>query len=70
MTDELNRSTLTETDKKRYNRNMMISGWGEAGQEKVKSARIFIAGAGGLGIAARRGVPGLVNSKGLRPRSG
>jgi len=52
MTDELNRSTLTETDKKRYHRHMMISGWGEAGQEKVKSARIFIAGAGGLGSPA------------------
>jgi adenylyltransferase/sulfurtransferase len=31
---------------------MMIGGWGEAGQEKLKAARVFIAGAGGLGSPA------------------
>ncbi len=40
---------LTEQDKKRYHRQMLISGWGEAGQEKLKSSCVFVAGAGGLG---------------------
>lgn len=40
---------LTEYDLARYNRQMMIPGWGEAGQAKIKSASVFIAGAGGLG---------------------
>jgi adenylyltransferase/sulfurtransferase len=42
-------ATLTAEDRERYHRHMMIAGWGEAGQEKVKSARAFVAGAGGLG---------------------
>ncbi|GAB6183311.1 HesA/MoeB/ThiF family protein [Thermodesulfovibrio hydrogeniphilus] len=33
----------------RYNRQMMIEGWGEEGQKKLKSSTVFIAGAGGLG---------------------
>lgn len=40
---------LTEQELTRYNRQIMLCGWGEAGQEKRKSAGIFIAGAGGLG---------------------
>ncbi|MEW5960825.1 MAG: HesA/MoeB/ThiF family protein [Chloroflexota bacterium] len=40
---------LTETDLIRYNRQIKLNGWGEAGQEKLKSACVFIAGAGGLG---------------------
>jgi len=40
---------LSDEDKERYHRHMMISGWGEKGQERVKSARVFVAGAGGLG---------------------
>ena len=40
---------LSEQDRERYHRHMMIAGWGEAGQERVKSARVFVAGAGGLG---------------------
>jgi molybdopterin/thiamine biosynthesis adenylyltransferase len=40
---------LTETDLIRYNRQIKLNGWGEAGQQKLKSARVFIAGAGGLG---------------------
>lgn len=46
------RTALTDGDRKRYHRHMMISGWGEAGQEKVKAAKIFVAGAGGLGSPA------------------
>ena len=40
---------LTEQDKKRYHRQMLISGWGEEGQQKLKSSCVFVAGAGGLG---------------------
>jgi molybdopterin/thiamine biosynthesis adenylyltransferase len=40
---------LTEYDLARYNRQMLIEGWGEEGQKKLKGARVFIAGAGGLG---------------------
>ncbi len=42
---------LTAYDKTRYDRQMLIEGWGEAGQSKLKAARVFIAGAGGLGSA-------------------
>ena len=41
--------TLTEQDLKRYHRQMMIAGWGEEGQRRLKAARVFVAGAGGLG---------------------
>ncbi len=40
---------LTEKEKQRYDRQIMIYGFGEAGQEKLKKAKVFIAGAGGLG---------------------
>jgi adenylyltransferase/sulfurtransferase len=40
---------LSEQEMKRYNRQMMIEGWGEAGQKKLKDSTVFIAGAGGLG---------------------
>jgi molybdopterin-synthase adenylyltransferase len=40
---------LTPEEKQRYDRQMMIPGIGEAGQEKIKKARVVIAGAGGLG---------------------
>jgi adenylyltransferase/sulfurtransferase len=40
---------LTEYDLARYNRQMLIQGWGDGGQAKLKGATIFIAGAGGLG---------------------
>ena len=43
------RLPLTDYDRIRYNRQMLIRGWGEAGQARLKSARVFIAGAGGLG---------------------
>jgi len=36
----------------RYDRQIMIEGFGEEGQEKLKKARVFIAGAGGLGSPA------------------
>ncbi len=49
MQDSTRRVVLTDEDKERYHRHMMIAGWGENGQERVKAARVFVAGAGGLG---------------------
>ncbi len=40
---------LTRDERERYGRQIVISGVGEEGQEKLKKARVFIAGAGGLG---------------------
>jgi molybdopterin/thiamine biosynthesis adenylyltransferase len=43
---------LSPDEQERYARQIMIGGFGQAGQEKLKKARVFIAGAGGLGCAA------------------
>lgn len=43
---------LSERERLRYDRQMMIAGFGEAGQEKLKESRVLIAGAGGLGSPA------------------
>jgi molybdopterin/thiamine biosynthesis adenylyltransferase len=40
---------FTEEELKRYNRQMMIEGWGFETQKKIKNSTVFIAGAGGLG---------------------
>ena len=40
---------LTIEELQRYDRQIMIYGFGEAGQEKLKKAKVFLAGAGGLG---------------------
>ncbi len=40
---------LTAKDLQRYDRQIMIYGFGEAGQEKLKKSKVFLAGAGGLG---------------------
>ena len=40
---------LNKDERERYNRQIMIGGVGEEGQEKLKKAKVFIAGAGGLG---------------------
>ncbi len=40
---------LTQEEKQRYDRQIIIPGIGEAGQEKLKKARVVIAGSGGLG---------------------
>jgi len=42
-------SILTANDYQRYNRQMMIDGWGEEGQTKLKQTTIGVLGAGGLG---------------------
>jgi molybdopterin/thiamine biosynthesis adenylyltransferase len=43
---------LTDSDKKRYLRQIRIEGFGEKAQERLKSARVLVAGAGGLGCSA------------------
>lgn len=40
---------LTDEERRRYDRQMMVRGFGEEGQEKLKKARVVIAGTGGLG---------------------
>ena len=43
---------LTRDERERYDRQIIIPGLGEEGQEKLKQAKVFIAGAGGLGSPA------------------
>lgn len=43
---------LDERDKIRYDRQMIIKGFGEKGQKKLKSTNILVAGIGGLGTSA------------------
>ena len=40
---------LTPDELERYDRQIMIEGFGKEGQEKLKRAKVFIAGVGGLG---------------------
>lgn len=40
---------LTREELERYERQIIIDGFGEEGQEKLKRAKVFVAGAGGLG---------------------
>jgi molybdopterin/thiamine biosynthesis adenylyltransferase len=40
---------FSEEELKRYNRQMMMEGWGEETQTKLKNSTVFVAGAGGLG---------------------
>ena len=42
-------SALTDYERTRYSRQILIDGWGTEGQSKLKSSSVFIAGAGGLG---------------------
>jgi len=43
---------LTINELERYDRQIMIADIGENGQEKLKNARVCIAGTGGLGSTA------------------
>ncbi|MFW6180813.1 MAG: HesA/MoeB/ThiF family protein [Spirochaetota bacterium] len=43
---------LTGRERQRYHRQILIPGWGEGAQANLKAARVFIAGAGGLGSPA------------------
>jgi adenylyltransferase/sulfurtransferase len=40
---------MTQEEQERYERQLSIEGWGEAGQEKLRGAEVMIAGLGGLG---------------------
>jgi adenylyltransferase/sulfurtransferase len=40
---------FTARERDRYQRQIMMEGFGETGQEKLKQAKVFIAGVGGLG---------------------
>ncbi len=42
-------TALTKEDLERYQRQLIIPALGEAGQEKLKMARVMVIGAGGLG---------------------
>lgn len=52
MESEKNLEELSERDQVRYDRQIMIEGFGEEGQRKLKSTTALIAGAGGLGSPA------------------
>jgi molybdopterin-synthase adenylyltransferase len=43
---------LTDKELQRYDRQIMLPGFGHEGQEKLKKAKVFLAGAGGLGSPA------------------
>ncbi len=43
---------LTDEERERYDRQILVRGIGEEGQEKLKKARVVIAGIGGLGTPA------------------
>jgi molybdopterin/thiamine biosynthesis adenylyltransferase len=43
---------LSRDERERYARQIMLRGFGEKGQERLKGARVFIAGAGGLGSSS------------------
>jgi len=40
---------FSEEELKRYHRQMLMDGWGEETQKKLKNSTVFVAGAGGLG---------------------
>ena len=43
---------LTSREKERYSRQILFKAFGEEGQEKLKAARVLVAGVGGLGSPA------------------
>ena len=45
----LEKNSLTESEKFRYNRQMKLLEWGLEGQLKLKNAKVIVIGAGGLG---------------------
>ena len=40
---------LSKDELERYDRQIMLDGFGKDGQEKLKQAKVIVAGAGGLG---------------------
>ncbi len=49
MVVAVSRADFSDLDFRRYHRQMILSGWGLETQNKLKDARVFVAGAGGLG---------------------
>ncbi len=49
---EMEFSNLSPAEITRYARHLSLEGWGREAQERVKSSRILVVGAGGLGSAA------------------
>ena len=43
---------LTDAETLRYNRQIVLRGFGLEGQEKLKASRVLIVGLGGLGCTA------------------
>ena len=43
------RYKLSERERTRYSRQLLLDGWGLEGQERLKAAAVFVAGAGGSG---------------------
>ncbi|NQT31180.1 MAG: HesA/MoeB/ThiF family protein [Deltaproteobacteria bacterium] len=43
---------LNQDEREKYARQMVLKGFGQKGQEKLKRATVFIAGAGGLGSSS------------------
>ncbi|MDH5461446.1 MAG: HesA/MoeB/ThiF family protein [Candidatus Bathyarchaeota archaeon] len=41
--------SLSALELERYNRQLLISGWGAEGQRKLKASKVVVAGIGGLG---------------------
>jgi len=46
------RGLLSRSEFKRYDRQIMIDGFGEEGQERLKKTKVLVAGIGGLGSSA------------------
>ena len=40
---------LTSTQKQRYNRHLILDGFGKEGQQRLLQSKVLIVGAGGLG---------------------
>ena len=50
--EEMRTQQLTQEERERYSRQMLLAGVGEAGQRKLLASKVLIVGAGGLGSPA------------------